>query len=92
MSTLASVTAAAAGSSLATQWPSATPAPVQPPSSQDGSEAVQSVTAPPPVSRAATSGPDARSAGQPGSGDPGGYAADGTATPSGGRSLIDIKV
>ena len=79
MSTLASVTAAAAGPLIASQFPPATPVAVQPP---------PSAAAPPPVARAATPGPDTQSGGNAS----GGYAADGSATPSGGRSLIDIQV
>ena len=92
MSTLASVTAAAAGPLLASQLPPVAPPAVQPPSPQDASLAVQSIAAPPPVARTAAPAPDPRSAAGPVPVDPGGYAADGTATASGGRSLIDIKV
>ena len=88
MSTLASVTAAAAGPLIASQFPSAAPVAVQPPPSPDASQTVQSAAAPPPVARAATPGPDPQSDGNAS----GGYAADGSATPSGGRSLIDIQV
>jgi hypothetical protein len=92
MSTLASVTAAAAGPLLASQVPPSNPFVVQPPASQDASQAVQAAAAPQPVVRAQAPGPDARSPGQPGSSDANGYTADGSATASGGRSLIDIKV
>ncbi len=92
MSTRASVTAAAAGPLLAAQIPPVAPVSVQPPPTQDASQAVQSVAAPPPVARPASPGPDSGSGGSPPASEPGGYAADGTATAPGGRSLIDIKV
>ena len=87
MSTLASVTAAAAGPSLASQIPPAVlPAPPSP-SASETSPTVQSVAAPPPVARTPSANADPQAIGSPP-----GYGADGSATDSGGRSLIDIKV
>jgi len=85
MSTLASVAAAAAGPSLALQVPPAIlPAPSSP---VETSPSVQTAAAPPPVARAPSANADPQA-----NANPPGYGADGSATDSPGRSLIDIKV